>query len=205
MSCYIVYCQFNDSYAYRDSPKLTAYQQIHQTILPDMSGALVPGHKRCPVCGHLLDKWNEPLTGLVIKRKYDISATYDGIIVVSRRFRDVYEVLSLTGAVFTSLPDDPGFYSILSSRVVKIDTDRRHPRMEKLCPACGLYESIVGPTPLYLKPGETIGDHEFVQTDLEFATKDEKHPLILCGSAAGAALKAAKLKGLDLEKIPDPY
>ncbi len=40
-----------------------------------------PGLSRCPVCGELLAKWEEPLPGFSVShlKGLDISTTYDGM------------------------------------------------------------------------------------------------------------------------------
>ena len=199
------YCidgQDNDTYAFRESPPLTANQRIHQEILPDMSGKARSGVHRCEACGDLLAKWDEPLIGVVVKkRKYDIGSTYDGVTIVSERFKTTYESSNLTGLIFRQLPDDPTFFAIRALRSVEFDSERRKTRFINPCPKCGRFESVVGATPVYLKAGSEIGLREFVRTDLEFASNDEKHPLLLCGAAAAEALKNAGLKGLDMDAI----
>lgn len=199
MAAFVVYSQDNDSYSFREYPTLTENQRIHQAIVPDMSGEARSGVRRCQACGELLAKWDEPLSQLVLKkRKYDISATYDGVTVVSERFKMVYEENNLSGLVFRQLPDDSAFFAIYPSRAVEFDAQRRKTRFIKPCPQCGHFESVVGATPVYLKVGVEIGERQFVRTDLEFGSLDEKHPLLLCGEYAAHALSKAMLKGLDL-------
>jgi hypothetical protein len=192
----------NDSYAFRERPAIredTPWYALHQTILPNMSGTIHPGVRRCSKCGHLLAKWAEPLTGLKIKRRrLDISCTYDGVTVVSEAFKAAYDDATLTGLRYVPLPDDPSFFAIQADATIEFDAERRGTRFLNQCPVCGQYESVVGATPVYLKEGSIIPDRGFVRTDIEFATMDEKHPMLLCGPAAAMALKAAKLKGLDL-------
>lgn len=202
MTGFAVYGQFNDSYAFRDRPAIhehTPAYELQQTLVPDMSGASRPGVRRCPACGGLLAKWEDPLKGLVIKkRRFDISITYDGIVVVSNTFKSAYDSNGLSGLRFIPLPDDPEFSKIQAIEVVAFDAERRKTRFIKQCATCGQFESVVGATPVYLKERSTVSDLGFVRTDLEFASDDEKHPLLLCGLSAGKALKNAKLKGLDL-------
>ncbi len=201
MSIFRVSLQDNDSYAFREYPPLTEYQRIHQELLPDMSGNTRSGVRRCESCGELLNKWEESLTGLVLKkRKYDISVTYDGVTVVSIRFKTAYEKECLSGLSFRQLPDDPDFFAISAAEKVEFDAERRKTRFVKPCPACNHFESVVGATPVYLKTGATIGIREFVRTDLEFGSNDEKHPLLLCGEIAANSLRTAKLRGLAIEK-----
>jgi hypothetical protein len=63
MHFYIVDCADNDSYAFRGSPTLTVNTRIHQTLVPEMSGAPVAGVRRCHACGEIIDKWTAPLDG----------------------------------------------------------------------------------------------------------------------------------------------
>lgn len=193
----------NDSYAFRDYPELTENQRVHQEITPDMSGKSRPGLHRCKACGELLDKWSASLAGLVLKkRKLDIGCTYDGVTITSERFKVAYDSSGLSGLTFRQLPDDAAFYAIRPDRAVEYDAARRGTRFINACPQCGNHESVVGATPVYLKPGDDIKPREFVRSDLEFGSNDEKSPLLLCGEDAAAALKSAGLRGLDLVPIP---
>jgi hypothetical protein len=202
MRAFVLYGQDNESYAFRDYPLLSTHRNIHQEIIPDMSGTSRHEIARCHICGELTAKWDEPLLGLVVKnRRYDISITYDGIELVSQLFKSAYESSGLSGLVFRPLPDEPDFFAIRASRAIQFDSERRKTRFIKPCPICGLYESVVGATPAFLKPGTAVEGREFVRTDLEFGSNDGKHPLLICGEAAAKALCQRQLKGLDLIPI----
>jgi hypothetical protein len=189
-----------DCYAFREAPHLTKSQKLHQAILPDMSGNSPSRFKRCPACGMLLNKWEESLHGLTVKkRRYDIGVTYDGVVVVSHKFKDVYDGAALTGLRFRQLPDDPMFFDIYPIRAVQFDSERRRTQFISQCDVCKIYREVVGANPVMLKSGTMIGEKEFVRTDLEFAGRDAKNPLFLCGEEAKHALSSAKLAMLDLE------
>ena len=66
---------------------------------------------------------------------------------------------------------------------------------------CGNWEFAGIGTSVVLMPGSHVAPLGFARTDLEFADKDGKHPLRICGDEAAKILKSAKLKGLDLEKV----
>ena len=196
--------QDNDSYAFREYPPLTEYQRIHQALLPDMSGNSRPNVLRCNACAELLGKWDESLSGLIVKkRKYDISVTFDGVTLVSKRFQSAYESAALSGLAFKQLPDDADFLAVRPSRSVEFDAERRKTRFINRCATCCRFESVVGATPVYLKAGTIIGLKEFVRTDLEFGSNDEKHPLLLCGRTAAEVIKNAKFKGIHLNEQVD--
>jgi hypothetical protein len=191
--------QHNDTHALRTHPVLTENQRVHQELVPDMSGTSHEGIHRCDRCGELTSKWDEPLSGVIIKkRKYDLSLTYDGIPISSDLFRSVYAENNLSGLKFRRLPDDPKFFAIHATRTIEFDAGRRRTRFINHCQYCGRYESVVGATPVFLKTGSEVDEREFVRTDLEFGSGDEKHPLIICGQAAATVICDAKLKGLDL-------
>ena len=194
--------QDNDSYAYREYPLLTENQRVHQAIVPDMSGAVRAGG-RCMGCGEILDKWAAPPPSLVVKNtKLDISITYDGIVVGSKRLKSAYDGLGLSGLTFRGLPGHPSFYMIDADRAVTFDAERRKTRFIKQCPLCGKFESVVGATPVFLRAGAEVAADEFVRTDLAFGTGDEKHPVLICGETAGR-LCDAKIRGFDLVAIKD--
>jgi hypothetical protein len=195
----------NDSFAFHSSPdesRRARVPRIQQSVLPDMSGLPYPGHKRCPKCGELLDKWNEPLHGFVVKkRRLDLSSTYDGVAVASEKFRVTYVKHKLTGLKFIALPDDPAFFQVQAKAIVKFDFKSGGTEFENQCPKCKRFESVTGADPVRLLRGGTIPGRGFVRTDLEFGGGDEKSPRLLCGIKAGQVLKAAKLRGLCLRRI----
>jgi hypothetical protein len=194
---------FIDAYAFRKRQGLTAYQKIHQSILPDMSGESLDTFSRCPECEMLTHKFEESYKGLKVgKRRYDIGGTYDGVVVVSQRFKDAYDTAGLSGLRFRSLPDDSTFYDIYPTRQVAFDVTRRlpPPRKQNFCETCQRFADVHWPDPAILSPGTIIGAKEFVRTDIEFATRDEQHPLFICGEEAMRALNSAKLRMLEFHE-----
>lgn len=153
--------------------------------------------RRCATCGYIVDKLACPLDGVVLKkRRFDISCTYDSLEVVSQRFGDWYSENSFHGLRFDQLPDDPRFFRVRAVTAVPIDAKRRKVRFLKLCEKCGKYDSVVGGTPIFLKRGTKLRKRSFYRTDLEFGGRDQKHPIILCGTSVGEALLESNLKGL---------
>ena len=157
---------------------------------------------RCPTCRQLLSKWDEDLAVVPIGkfRKYDVGGSYDGVLVFSRRAKEVYEQDGMPGLCFIPLAH-PDLFAVQANNIVQYDAARRGTRFERKCDACGRYTAVAGATPVYLMPGNTVPPLGFARTDVEFGSRDEKSPLFICGDEAAAILKAAKLKGLDLEKV----
>jgi hypothetical protein len=60
---------------------------------------------RCSVCGRLTKKWDEDLSSVPTspRRKYDVSYSYDGVLVVTARFRDAVIEDEVSGMEFRPL------------------------------------------------------------------------------------------------------
>lgn len=178
MNAFVVYGHDNDLYFFRERPDV----------------------RRCPVCGALAQKWNETLADDIASHvALDVSASYDGVLVVSDRFRTVYDHAGLRGLRFTRV--GKAHWAITAERTVRFDAARRKTRFEDQCPSCGRFGSVSGATPAFLAEGEVVAPTEFVRTDLEFATGDEQHPLLICGGEAAHALRQARLSGLELRQV----
>jgi hypothetical protein len=156
---------------------------------------------RCVSCGELTKKWEEDLSSVPIpdRGSYDVSYSYDGVLVVSTRFREVVELEGIAGVEFRPL--QAGLFSAASVTVVPFDAKARETRFENRCPNCRRYESVVGATPVFLMPGAVVPDDGVVRTDLEFGSGDEKTPVLLCGDEAAKRLRGHKLRGLTLETV----
>jgi hypothetical protein len=130
-------------------------------------------------------------------RRFDVSYTYDGYLIVSERFRDIAEE---AGTRCISLPSVSGFYSLLVENEVPFDTVRRRTRFEQPCDECGRYFVVAGATPAFLKVEAELPDQMF-RTDLEFGTGNEQHPLIIAGPRTADRLLVAGFDGLDLTPV----
>jgi hypothetical protein len=128
--------------------------------------------------------------------KYDASYSYDGVLVVTERFREVVEAKGITSLEFRPLQGR--LFSARSNTSVQFDAVLQGTRFIKRCDTCGNYESVVGATPISLLSGETIPERGFVRTDLEFGSSDEKSSKELCGDEAAREIQKAGLRGVDL-------
>lgn len=156
------------------------------------------GISRCGMCGGSLNKMADPLAGVKIRRrKYDVSYTYDGLCIVSKRFKDVWESNGLTGAEFKALPDDQGYYALWSQNIVEYDPDAAGAQFEERCNACGRHKGVTCGR-ICLKAGSFVPDRGLAQTDLWFADvyNDGMNPILLCGDGAKNVLCETNLKGL---------
>ena len=162
--------------------------------------------KRCPECRALLNKFEESLEGIRIRRlrKKDVSQICDGLCVVSEHFREVCESAGLRHAKFRQFPDDPMFYAFLPDCVVKYDQGTTGYKAIDPCPVCSVHCHVC-PGEYRLLPGEIVPDDGFARTDILFAGGgpkdgmgyDERFPLIFVGEKAMQELKDAGVTGID--------
>ena len=168
---------------------------------PDNDSFMLRGptpHPTCDACGLLTDReWIEPRFQLS-RRDLDLSFTYDGYLIASRRFADF---ASERGARCVSLPSEPGYRALLADHVLAFDAARRRTRFENRCESCGRYRDVAGATPVLLV-GDAAVPEAFARTDIKFGSGDEQHPLILVGPRLGAELRAGPWRGLDLVPVP---
>lgn len=149
----------------------------------------------CAVCGLVDDPcWINPAFEIGRKR-YDISATYDGADVVSRRFVDFCG--DWGGVRFLELPNTEGMHLMIVERVVKFDDGLDERSQTSLCPRCGRYVEIAGPRPLCPSRGETI-QRGFSRTEFLYGSghnipnrKTLQHPRLLVDPESAVELKRA--------------
>jgi hypothetical protein len=160
-----------------------------------------PDAPRCATCGFALDHtWINPRFKLTVKR-WDVSFTYDGYLIVSRRFRDV---LGDRGAVYHDLPAEPSFFVVTAERKVAFDAERRRTRFRVFCDGCQRFTQVAGATPVFLKDEARLPD-ELRRTDVVFGSNDGQSPLLLVGPGLAADLRRADLAGLELLAVADSW
>jgi hypothetical protein len=161
----------------------------------------VPHPATCPTCGRKLNPSFVSETYRVKKRRRDATCTYDGYILVSKRFREQCELAGWPGVEFVALPADGDFFWLRSPRVIRFDAEAAGVRFEDYCKTCGGWCSVVGATPVRLRGAPQSLSEGFFRTDLEFGSGHEQCPLILVGPATGRAIAARRYSLLDVEPI----
>ena len=128
----------------------------------------------CPTCKLILNKRSlieKHLSTYKIKRrKYHLSSSYDGFIVVSQEFKNLYENSDQQGLVFYSIPKSKGFYLIECFQQVVINRTKRPIEFENKCNECGLYMGVYGNVPPYIDVDmiQKLKSNTFYRSDLEF-------------------------------------
>lgn len=159
----------------------------------------VPDGVFCSQCGWKKD-WTYTRPDFDLrKRKMDVSSTYDGATIVSDRVREVFTSHGVDESVFIPLPCEPGFYHLVPSCCVEFDAERRGTRFGRLCPTCGLHDTVAGVMPAFLK--QLPVDGHLFRTDILFGSYNERSPLIIVSVSLLDALQRGSFTGLDLQPI----
>ena len=157
----------------------------------------LPFLPKCDKCGYRTD-YRYTNKEFQIKRKtLDFSSTYDGVTIVSLKFKEFCIRYNYRNLEFIDLPKSPYFFQFF----VKDNFIKYNARLkENLCDKCGQYESIVGPSMQLDNFAKPLEDG-FYQSDLWFAGGNEKSPVIIISPTTKEKLTKEKFKNICLDKI----
>ncbi len=152
----------------------------------------------CSVCGTLLDKAFLP-SGVRPRKKWDICSTYENRVIVSERFKGWCQARHLDGLVFRQVNERPPYYVFEPSIVLEVDP--RCARFEDKCSACGNFESVMRAGRLVLPKVQAPIDDGIFRSDIEFASRWEKSPIIIVGLHTRELMKEEKFRLIEFEPI----
>jgi hypothetical protein len=157
-----------------------------QTIIP-----------HCHECGYRVDyRFTNPYFKLR-RKTLDFSSTYDGVDIVSLKFKEFCIRNEYKNLKFTKLPLVPNFFQFsVEENTLKYNFSFR----ENLCEKCGQYESVVGPS-LNIDDINEILKDGFYKSDLWFASGNEKSPVIVIAPSTKKKLEKENFKNLCLKQI----
>ena len=150
----------------------------------------------CSSCGFRSDP-NFTSQTFKLRNRFDFSCCYDGAVIVSERFRAVYQSLGGSNMTFVGLPTAPGFYHLKCRRPIALDYLAMGTRRIRPCSGCGRHLDVFGYSQIVLLPGASLPDNELAYSDLFFGSNNEASPLILCGNGLAAALGSSGVTGMD--------
>lgn len=148
---------------------------------------------RCSGCKMPLDRWSEKFeTGKRIAGDFAIS--FEGIWMVSKRFKAMYDTEKLEGAEFCPLAT--GQFALLAGR--RVTTDPIKDAVQYLgdqCEVCGTYEEMLtGTFKPMLAAGERVGARELVGSKQEYSSRRFRHYWVFVGDEFAAAIHNYSLK-----------
>lgn len=154
---------------------------------------------RCDKCGLRIGRpINEKF--YLKNRKFEVSYTYDGYLIVSHRFKLFVEDNFYSGVEFSSF-ELKDYYSLSCINILEFDAAKRETRFINYCDKCGRYNEVIGATPIFLKNITQPLNDGFYRTDLEFGSGSNKHPVIIIGVETYKKIKRERFKGIDFKPI----
>ncbi|MDR0404427.1 MAG: hypothetical protein LBH37_01320 [Oscillospiraceae bacterium] len=135
------------------------------------------------------------------RKQYDVSYTWDGYLIVSKRFKQFCEEKSYQNAVFHSIPQEPDFYFLESSKIIPLDYARRPVEFIDLCKVCNRYAEVIGMSKNFVQQGFFMEENTFYRTEYDFGSHNRKSPLIIVSLQMAKEMAAQKFKGLYFDDV----
>jgi hypothetical protein len=164
-------------------------------MLPKDDSGLV-----CAACGMVLDFTYVNPNYRVPKRCPDLSHTYDGFFVASRKFRDLVEAERLDGFEFRQVPKSADYYTVILTRVLPV-TEPPELKRKEFCETCRRYVSVWGLSHLAIRIEEGRAYHGFYRSNIEMGYRLMMFPLWFVTADLKESIKKFKLTGIYLEKM----
>lgn len=180
------------------------YMLGDETYKPDPQGSEwrfgSMGHPHpatCPECGGKVDPDYIHPGYRVKKRRRDITATYDGYLLVSAHLRKVLQDHGATREDFVALPADPDYFWLRPQIALNYAAAER----ARHCASCGQFADEVVPIPVFLgKLAEPIAAGVY-RSCLEFGSTPLKAFQVVVGVRTALAIQAHPLVGIELEQL----
>ena len=130
---------------------------------------------KCNKCGFRTDFRFSNLKFKLKRKTLDFSSTYDGVTIVSLKFKEFCHRYGYKNLKFIELPKSPMFYQFyVEGNICNYNANLK----KNLCTACNQFESIIGPSFNLEEVNEPLNDG-FYHSDLWFGSRNEKSPIII--------------------------
>lgn len=181
MPNYTLYCPDNNSSMCGSADKL-----------------FLAGVPLCDACGFKTDLYYVNSQFSVSQRQYDLSSTYDGYKIASRKFVEACRRLDIEGAAFIAIPSEPDFFVLKHEATTAFDSERRKTSFESYCRSCHTYKAVAGASPAFLLEEPT---HDLSGTDVVFGSGNSRSRLLIATERAKTLLSHESLRGLEFSVI----
>lgn len=152
---------------------------------------------QCAVCGYRTDYRYTNIDFKIRRKTFDISSTYDGVTIVSLKFKEFCTRYGYDNLEFVSLPKSPNFFQFyIKGNILPFNAGTK----ENLCQTCGQYESIVAPVMILDCIKEPLQDG-FYQSDLWFGSRNEKSPIMIISPVTKEKMNREGFKNICFNKI----
>jgi hypothetical protein len=153
----------------------------------------------CTSCHYPIKKEINP--DFILKKKFDVSFTYDGYLIVSDKFKYFCETQLYRNLVFHTIIKEPNYYYLECDKIIQLDYKRRNVEFGKLCPICDRFDTVIGASPSYIQQGFVIQESSFYKSEYEFGSYWNRFPLIVVSMSVAKELVKQKFKGLYFKDV----
>src|SRR5690606_26792944 len=134
-------------------------------------------------------------------KKFDISYTYDGYLIVSKMLKEFLEGEVSIGVNFHRLVQEPEFFWLEVISEITFDWKMRRTKLLNQCPKCLVFEEVAGSTPAFVKDSDLLSSNKILRTDIEFGFKTSRFPLVILNLELLEKFKLLEISGLSLDKV----
>jgi hypothetical protein len=157
----------------------------------------LPFLPKCDECGYRTDYRYTNKEFKLMRKTLDFSSTYDVVTIVSLKFKEFCNRYGYKNLVFIELPKSPYFFQFyIEGNFLQYDATLK----ENFCSNCKLYESVIGPS-LNVDNFTNLLEDGFYQSDLWFASGNEKSPVLIISPATKENLAKEKIRNICFTKI----
>jgi hypothetical protein len=170
---------------------------------PDNNSFMYYDYPNCCIkCHYTVRKSISP--DFKLKRKqYDVSYTYDGYLIVSKKFKSFCEEKKYNNYIFHNLANEPDFFFLECLDIISLDYDRRKVKFIDLCEVCGRHAEVIGANPSYIENNFEMKENTFYRSKFDFGSYNRKSPLIIIGNEMAEEMLKMKFKGLYFKDVLD--
>jgi hypothetical protein len=159
-----------------------------------------PHPATCSECGGKINLQYVNPQYRVKKRRRDITATYDGYILVSSRLREILKENGVDSDDFMPLPSDTSYFWLRPKAALSYSAEE----CQRRCESCDQFADSVVPVPLFVAQLAQPLSSGVYRSSVEFGSVPLKSFCVVVGVNTGLALQSASLRGLELSPINAP-
>jgi len=152
---------------------------------------------KCRECGCLLDPYYRSLR-IDFKSNFDFSSTYEGVYIVSKRFKKYIQQEGYKNLIFYPVNEEQIFFyfQVLNS-IIKIDVEKSGISYKEKCETCGHPSEIIGGFDIFIEQTLPLADG-FYTTNIFWRSHYIFWPEILIGEDTYEKLMSQKFKGINM-------
>lgn len=154
----------------------------------------------CEKCHYSINQSINPSFKLK-KRQFEVAGTYDGYLIVSKRFKLFCEEKEYNNVQFYNLANEPDFYFLDSEKIIPLNYERRNVKFIDFCDKCGRYAEVIGATPSFMSQNNTMEENSFYRSEYDFGSYNGKSPLIVVSIKMAEDMSEKKFKGLYFKDV----